>query len=104
MQCTVRVKKRLNCLLSVLWGLLMTVPDSPTLLIIDDSVENLQILCGLLRPEYRVLAARSGESGLQVAAGTVKPELILLDVMCPEWTAIRFWNICGTSPRLAISL
>ena len=54
-----------------------------TILIIDDSPENLHLLSELLRPAYRVLAVTSGERGLQLAAGELRPDLILLDVMMP---------------------
>jgi putative two-component system response regulator len=54
-----------------------------TLLIVDDSPENLGVLSELLRPQYRVLAATSGERCLRVANGLQKPDLILLDVNMP---------------------
>jgi putative two-component system response regulator len=56
---------------------------SATILIVDDSPENLTILTELLRPLYRVLAAQSGERCLQLANGPHPPDLILLDVMMP---------------------
>ena len=59
------------------------VAASATLLIIDDSSENLFVLNELLQPHYRVLAATNGESGLRVAHNTTRPDLILLDVMMP---------------------
>jgi putative two-component system response regulator len=61
----------------------MTPSSSATLLIIDDSAENLNVLSELLRPDYRVLAATSGAGGLRVAGYLPKPDLILLDVMMP---------------------
>ena len=61
----------------------MPAAPNATLLIVDDSPENLVVLSGLLRPLYRVLAATSGEAGLRVAGGQPKPDLILLDVMMP---------------------
>ena len=61
----------------------MPAESNPTLLIVDDAPENLEVLGGLLRPRYRVLAATTGEACLRVAAGTPKPDLILLDVMMP---------------------
>ena len=57
-------------------------PDS-TILIVDDSPENLLVLNELLRPHYRVLAANSGETGLRLARNQPPPDLILLDVMMP---------------------
>ncbi|MDI1246946.1 MAG: response regulator [Rhodoferax sp.] len=61
----------------------MNDPTRPTLLIIDDAPENLFVLSELLQPRYRVLAANSGERGLQIATTTPLPDLILLDVMMP---------------------
>ncbi len=55
-----------------------------TLLVVDDTPENLAILGELLQPTYRVRAANSGQNALRIAASTPKPDLILLDVMMPE--------------------
>lgn len=54
-----------------------------TLLVVDDSPDNLGILCDLLRPLYRVLVATSGADCLRIIDGAAQPELILLDVMMP---------------------
>lgn len=54
----------------------------PTVLLVDDTAENLQVLSGLLHPEYRVLAATSGERCLALAE-TQHPDLILLDIVMP---------------------
>ena len=58
-----------------------TVPA--TILIVDDSPENLAVLNELLQPSFRVLAATSGDKALRVAAGASRPDLVLLDVMMP---------------------
>lgn len=55
-----------------------------TLLIVDDEPVNLALLTRLLRPEYRVRAARSGVGALQAAASVPRPDLILLDVAMPD--------------------
>ena len=54
-----------------------------TILIVDDDVGNLGVLGRLLQPYHDVLAAPSGERALQIADGSPKPDLILLDVMMP---------------------
>lgn len=54
-----------------------------SVLIVDDDTGNLSILGNLLQPHYDVLAAPTGERALQIAAGTPKPDLILLDVLMP---------------------
>ncbi len=61
-------------------------PDDPqrqTILIVDDTPQNLTLLGELLLPYYRVRAANSGERALR-AATAQPPDLILLDVMMPE--------------------
>lgn len=63
----------------------VTLPGVPpsTILVVDDSATNLQVLvrtldgCG-----HRILAARDGATALDIAR-RVKPDLILLDVMMP---------------------
>lgn len=55
-----------------------------TILIVDDEPTNLFLLTSLLRPEYLVRAANSGESALRAAASEPRPDLMLLDVMMPD--------------------
>ena len=62
----------------------MVNTEAATLLIVDDSAENLYVLSELLSPLYRVLAANSGEAALRIARAATAPDLILLDVMMPE--------------------
>ena len=57
--------------------------ERPTILIVDDSPANLDLLKGILRETYKLKAATSGEKALQIAARTPAPDLILLDVMMP---------------------
>jgi putative two-component system response regulator len=68
------------------------VPPSParsgtaplgTILIVDDTPQNLSVLGELLQPLYRVRVANSGESALRAARSPPSPDLILLDVMMP---------------------
>jgi putative two-component system response regulator len=61
----------------------MPTDTGATILIVDDDPDNLFVLNELLCTQYRVLAAISGETGLRVALGTPRPDLILLDVMMP---------------------
>lgn len=58
-------------------------PGSTSLLIVDDTPENIDLLISILNlPELQVLAANSGERALAVAERK-QPDLILLDVMMP---------------------
>ncbi len=58
------------------------MPDS-TILIVDDSPDSLAILSDLLRPDYQVRVANSGNRALQLTGIDPAPDLILLDVMMP---------------------
>ena len=58
--------------------------DDATILVVDDTAENLKVLIGLLLPVYQVLAVNSGSRALELATGDPKPDLILLDIMMPE--------------------
>lgn len=56
----------------------------PLVLAVDDSSDNLWVLSGLLKDQYRVKLAGSGEKALQIARSIPAPDLILLDVMMPD--------------------
>ena len=57
---------------------------TPTILIVDDTPQNLTVLGELLKPHYHIRAASSGERALRAAGTDPRPDLILLDVMMPE--------------------
>ena len=54
-----------------------------TILVVDDTPQNIEILGQLLQPLYKVRVANSGERALKSAHNTPRPDLILLDVMMP---------------------
>lgn len=54
-----------------------------TILVVDDTPDNLMLMTDLLQDRYRVKAANSGEKALRVLQGGLLPDLILLDVMMP---------------------
>ncbi|MBR7799832.1 response regulator [Undibacterium fentianense] len=55
-----------------------------TVLVVDDTKENLNVIGHLLRPYYHVRVANSGLRALEIAESAPQPDLILLDVMMPE--------------------
>jgi putative two-component system response regulator len=55
----------------------------PTILVVDDTADNLEIMAGLLKDSYHVKLANSGERALKYVRGERKPDLILLDIMMP---------------------
>ena len=54
-----------------------------TVLIVDDTPQNITVLGELLHPHYAVRAANSGERALRAAHSDPRPDIILLDVMMP---------------------
>jgi len=62
-----------------------------TILAVDDSPENIDVLSGALRPHYKVKVALNGEKALQIANVSPRPDIILLDVMMPD---IDGYEVC----------
>jgi diguanylate cyclase (GGDEF)-like protein len=56
--------------------------DRPRILIVDDERININILNNLLKTDYRLMAATSGEQAIK-AAIEGQPDLILLDILMP---------------------
>lgn len=57
--------------------------EKPTILIVEDSPENITVLGALLRLDYTVRVATNGEKALKIVESDNPPDLILLDVMMP---------------------
>jgi len=55
-----------------------------SVLIVDDTPENISVVNELLKDKYKTRIALNGEKGLQIAFSDNPPDLILLDVMMPE--------------------
>lgn len=61
----------------------MSNTATATVLVVDDTPDNLSIMSDLLRENYRVKVATNGERALRIAGGDDLPDLILLDIMMP---------------------
>ncbi|MFS2021100.1 two-component system response regulator [Massilia sp. CT11-108] len=57
--------------------------DKPTILIVDDTPDNIMLLSRLLKDRYNTKVANNGSLALQIAQSTPGLDLILLDVMMP---------------------
>ncbi|MBF0377163.1 MAG: response regulator [Desulfamplus sp.] len=55
-----------------------------TILIVDDSPENISLISSLLKGIYKIKVAINGKKALQIASSNDPPDLILLDIMMPE--------------------
>jgi len=60
-----------------------TDQDRRTILVVDDTPDNLSLMSGMLKDCYRVKVANGGERALAIAQTAPQPDLILLDVMMP---------------------
>ncbi|WP_374315427.1 HD-GYP domain-containing protein [Aquabacterium sp.] len=56
----------------------------PTVLVADDSPQNIELLSRVLGQDYRIKVATSGEKALTIAYSDESPDLILLDIMMPD--------------------
>ncbi len=54
-----------------------------TVLVVDDTPDNLSLLSALLKDEYKVKVANSGARALQILESGPLPDVVLLDVMMP---------------------
>jgi putative two-component system response regulator len=73
----------------------------PTVLIVDDSPENLALLGELLDTTYRVRVATSGIQALSAVQIQPPPDLILLDLMMPGMDGYEVLKHLKTSPVTA---
>ncbi len=59
------------------------ITDKPTILVVDDTPDNLSLMSGLLKDLYKVKIANNGERAIKVAMTGTPPDIILLDIMMP---------------------
>lgn len=55
-----------------------------TVLVVDDTPDNLTLMNAMLKDLYKVKVANSGERALKIVLGATPPDIILLDIMMPE--------------------
>jgi len=65
--------------------------EASRILIVDDERHNIKILTDLLREEYKIMAAKTGEQAFKAVQGANPPDLILLDIMMP---GIDGYEVC----------
>ena len=72
---------------------------SQTILVVDNTPENIDILDGILRDNYKIKAALDGEKAIKIATGSSPPDLILLDVMMPDMDGYEVCRILKSRPE-----
>jgi len=58
--------------------------EQQKILVVDDERLNINVLVDLLKPDYKMMAAKNGEQALKAVKIANPPDLILLDIMMPE--------------------
>jgi two-component system sensor histidine kinase/response regulator len=61
----------------------------PTILVVEDSPEDISVLTEILHEEYHVRIATGGEAAVKIAASDPAPDLILLDIMMPDMDGVE---------------
>jgi len=75
--------------------------EKSTVLIVDDTPENLDVLTGLLKHQYKIKAAKSGAIAIKLAQMNPKPDLILLDIMMPDVDGYEVCEVLKSQPNTA---
>jgi putative two-component system response regulator len=57
--------------------------EKATILLVDDTPDDLALMSSLLKEIYKVKIADNGEKAMKIAASDSPPDLILLDIMMP---------------------
>jgi len=73
-------------------------PALPTILLVDDTKENLYVIGQMLRPLYQVRVANSGQRALLALQNPPRPDLILLDVMMPDMNGYQVLEQLRANP------
>jgi two-component system sensor histidine kinase/response regulator len=78
----------------------MPKPNStrPSLLLVDDTPANIEILVEILKDEYDLTVATRGSQALQICAKVKHLDLVLLDVMMPEMDGYAVCQALRTDP------
>lgn len=73
--------------------------ERPTILVVDDTPEELSLISELLKDLYRVKVAGSGEKALKIAQANEPPDLVLLDVMMSDIDGYEVCRQLKADPR-----
>ncbi len=74
--------------------------EKPTVLVVDDTPDNIQLIQQWLEGDYELLAATNGEKALEVAASQA-PDAVLLDVMMPGMDGFTVCQRLVENPKTA---
>lgn len=69
-----------------------------SILVVDDTPENIDLLSELLKDDYRVRVATTGERALKIVYSDEPPDLILLDIMMPGLSGLEICRRLKANP------
>ncbi len=78
---------------------LLDIAQKSTVLVVDDTPDNLSLVSSLLRDDYLVRVANNGEKALRIATSAQPPDLILLDIMMPGMDGYEVCQRLKDDPR-----
>jgi sigma-B regulation protein RsbU (phosphoserine phosphatase) len=70
-----------------------------TVLVVDDSPENIDLLGGVLSQDYKIKVALNGEKALKIAGSEKPPDIILLDIMMPGMDGYEVCRRLKSDPK-----
>ncbi len=70
-----------------------------TVLVVDDTPDNLTLISNLLRNDYKIKVTTHGEKALQIARAHPQPDLILLDIVMPGMNGMEVIRELKASPE-----
>ena len=76
--------------------------DKPIVLVVDDSPENVSVLSGVLRDDYKVKVALNGQKAIEIAESEPELAMILLDVIMPEMDGYEVCERLKSNPNTAM--
>jgi putative two-component system response regulator len=72
-----------------------------TVLVVDDTPDNLFLMKNMLQDHYRVKMASTGSQALKIATSDAPPDMILLDIMMPEMDG---YEVCRQLKRSPVTM
>ena len=72
--------------------------EKASVLVVDDTPDNLSLMSGLLKDRYRVKVANNGEKAIKIVQGDSPPDLILLDIMMPGLSGYDVCKVLKADP------
>ncbi len=73
--------------------------NAPIILVVEDNIEMNRFIANILGKNYNVTSAYNGKEGFQKAV-SIKPDLIITDIMMPEMTGDKFVEEVKKVPAL----